>query len=247
MSKIHRKALRNFTELLTRRVKGAVTHEMPSNKVESRVRLPLQFDPTAFRKEESMDQVVRIAAKSKTRRALGCAAAALLFAATTLQPIVANAAHGGGGGGGFHGGGGGFHGGGFGGFHGGGFHAGVGGFHGGGFGGFHGGGFHGGGFHGGGFHGGFVGVHNGFNHTAGGHWFHGWHGGRFGWWWAGPGLAWTYYPYGWDYAPDYGYYDYGQDYGQPYAGQYWYYCSDPGGYYPYVTQCNTQWQTVPAS
>jgi hypothetical protein len=25
-----------------------------------------------------------------------------------------------------------------------------------------------------------------------------------------------------------------------------YYCSDPAGYYPYVTQCNTGWQTVPA-
>ena len=26
-----------------------------------------------------------------------------------------------------------------------------------------------------------------------------------------------------------------------------YYCSDPAGYYPYVTQCDTGWQTVPAS
>ena len=40
-----------------------------------------------------------------------------------------------------------------------------------------------------------------------------------------------------------GYYDYSQ----PYASQSWYYCSDPEGYYPYVTQCNTNWQTVPAS
>ena len=31
-----------------------------------------------------------------------------------------------------------------------------------------------------------------------------------------------------------------------YAG--WgYYCADPPGYYPYVTQCSTGWQTVPAS
>jgi hypothetical protein len=29
--------------------------------------------------------------------------------------------------------------------------------------------------------------------------------------------------------------------------QNWYYCSDPPGYYPDVTQCNTGWQTVPAS
>jgi hypothetical protein len=60
----------------------------------------------------------------------------------------------------------------------------------------------------------------------------------------GPGLAWTYYPYAGDfYYPDYGYYDYGE---QPYSPQTWYYCADPAGYYPYVTQCNTEWQAVPA-
>jgi hypothetical protein len=51
------------------------------------------------------------------------------------------------------------------------------------------------------------------------------------------------YPYGWDYYPDYGYYDYGQ----PYSSQTWYYCSDPAGYYPYVAQCNTGWQAVQAN
>lgn len=60
----------------------------------------------------------------------------------------------------------------------------------------------------------------------------------------GPGLAWTYYDYPWwGSYPDYDYYDYSQ----PYASQTWYYCSDPAGYYPYVTQCNTGWQAVPAS
>jgi hypothetical protein len=119
-----------------------------------------------------------------------------------------------------HGGGGGFHGGGFGGFHGGGFHAGFGGFHGGGF---HGGGFHGRefqGFHGGGFHG------REFGRFRGGAFF---------------GLGYP-YGYGWDYYPDYGY-----DYGQPSTAWTWYYCSDPAGYYPYVAQCNTGWQTVPAN
>jgi hypothetical protein len=62
-------------------------------------------------------------------------------------------------------------------------------------------------------------------------------------------LGWPYYyPYGGDYY--YPYYDYGYDTGQPgqpYTSQTWYYCSDPAGYYPYVTQCNTGWQTVPAS
>jgi hypothetical protein len=58
------------------------------------------------------------------------------------------------------------------------------------------------------------------------------------------GLAWTYYdyPYG-GYYPDYDNYGYSQ----PYASQTWYYCSDPAGYYPYVAQCNTGWQAVPAS
>ena len=187
-----------------------------------------------------MDRVSGSAAQRKINKALGCAAAAVLFAATALQPIVANAARGGGvpggGGGGFHGGGGeGFHGGG---------------------GGFHGGGFRGvqaGGFHGGAFDGRFAVAHGAFNHGGGGHWYHGWHGGRYGWWLVGPGLAWTYYDYPWwGYYPDYGDYGYYPDYGyygsaQPYAGQTWYYCSDPAGYYPYVTQCNTGWQAVPAS
>jgi hypothetical protein len=100
--------------------------------------------------------------------------------------------------------------------------------HGGG-GGFHGGGFHAGAFHGG-FHGRFAGMHNGFGERHEG--FRG-----------GLGFGFYGYPYGWDYSPNYG--DYG--YSQPYSSQTWYYCSDPAGYYPYVTQCNTGWQTVPAS
>ena len=106
-------------------------------------------------------------------------------------------------------------------------HGGGGGFHGGGFGGFHGGfgGFRGGGFRGGGFRGGgFRGRE--FGRFRGGVFF---------------GLGYP-YGYGWDYYPDYGY-----DYGQPSASQIWYYCYDPAGYYPYVTQCNTGWQAVPAS
>jgi hypothetical protein len=110
---------------------------------------------------------------------------------------------------------------------------GGGGFHGGGMGGFHGGGFHGGGFHGGGFHGG--GFHGDRFHGGrfDGDRFHGnrfFFGGSFGSPW-------------WGYYPDYGYYDYSQ----PYSSQTWYYCADPAGYYPYVTQCNTGWQAVPAS
>jgi len=147
-------------------------------------------------------------------------AAALLCATALSQPKPAYAGPHGGGGGGFHGGGfGGFHGGGMGGFHGG--FAGV---HGGGFGGFHGGGFHEGGFHGDRFHDGRFGRDRFRDNRF-------FFGGAFA------------YPYGWDYSPDYGYYDYSQ----PYASQTWYYCWDPAGYYPYVTQCNTGWQAVPAS
>src|SRR5271169_5159372 len=113
---------------------------------------------------------------------------------------------------------------------------GGGGFHGGG-GGFHGGGF--GGFHGGGFHGGFAGMHHGFGERHEG--FRDRRGVFIGG--LGLGIGYYGYPYGWDYSPDYGYYGYSQ----PYSSQNWYYCSDPAGYYPYVTQCNTGWQTVPAS
>jgi len=74
----------------------------------------------------------------------------------------------------------------------------------------------------------------------------------------GGGFGGIYAPYWWDYGYpyyDYGYYpDYGNYYGQPYynygqpnAAQTWYYCSNPAGYYPYVAQCNTGWQAVPAS
>jgi hypothetical protein len=85
----------------------------------------------------------------------------------------------------------------------------------------------------------------------GGHWIHGWHTGRFGWWWVLPG-GWYFYP-----APIYPYPD-------PYVPsviavqpapplaqaqpqtQSWYYCDRPAGYYPYVTECPSGWKTVPA-
>jgi len=89
-----------------------------------------------------------------------------------------------------------------------------------------GGGFGGGGF-GGGFHGGFHG--GGFERG-------GFHRGGFGGW-GGDGALY----YGDDY-PDYGSYGYSQ----PYATQYWYYCQNPAGYYPYIQQCSTNWQPVTA-
>jgi hypothetical protein len=79
---------------------------------------------------------------------------------------------------------------------------------------------------------------------TGGHWHHGWHSGRIGWWWFAGGAWYFYdapvYPYP-GYVSDY----YVEDYGPP--GQYWYYCPSPPGYYPYVQRCSAPWQPVPPS
>lgn len=102
---------------------------------------------------------------------------------------------------------------------------------------------HGGGSH----HGG--GWHNGSGHAA---WHHGgWHHGG----WRG-GIGWGFgagvwdnpvydYRYDWNYpsyAPPPNYYGAAPGY---YTST-WYYCPNPAGYYPYVTQCYGPWQTVPA-
>lgn len=86
-----------------------------------------------------------------------------------------------------------------------------------------------------------------FGRWRSGGWFHGYHDGRFGWWWTvGPDFY--FYP-----APIYPYPD-------PYvppavvvtpapaqpAAPTWYYCANPQGYYPYVAQCPVGWQAVPA-
>ena len=105
-----------------------------------------------------------------------------------------------------------------------------------------------------GFHGSahFAFTHHDFAHFSpgehgawtGGHWHHGWHSGRLGWWWFAGGAWYFYdapvYPYP-GYVSDY----YVEDYGAP--GQYWYYCPSPAGYYPYVQRCSAPWQPVPPS
>ena len=81
----------------------------------------------------------------------------------------------------------------------------------------------------------------------GGHWFHGPHLGRPGWWWIVGGV-WYFYP-----QPVYPYPD-------PYlppavvaapaappGPQYWYYCDATGSYYPYVATCPSGWRPVPAT
>lgn len=82
----------------------------------------------------------------------------------------------------------------------------------------------------------------------GGHWYHGPHLGRLGWWWV-VGSIWYFYP-----RPVYPFPD-------PYlpptvvvpsppppaARQYWYYCDAAATYYPYVATCPGGWRAVPAT
>jgi hypothetical protein len=79
----------------------------------------------------------------------------------------------------------------------------------------------------------------------GGHWVHDSHRGHLGWWWVVAGI-WYFYP-----TPIYPYPD---PYEPPVTvpppsvyPQFWYYCTSPAGYYPYVPQCSTAWQKVPAT
>ena len=111
----------------------------------------------------------------------------------------------------------------------------------------------GGGFRGGDFHG------RDFGHFGpgelhawrGGGWRHEWHDGRFAWWWVAGGL-WYFYP-----VPIYPYPTYVPPAivvqqpppvpaGLPPA-QFWYFCDNPQGYYPYVASCNGPWREVPTT
>ncbi|HYW04335.1 MAG TPA: hypothetical protein VFA86_10380 [Gammaproteobacteria bacterium] len=84
-----------------------------------------------------------------------------------------------------------------------------------------------------------------------GHWFHGWYGPYFGWWWV-LGTTWYLYP-----APVYPYPTVVVEPAPPAAvvnepsapapPQYWYYCPESQSYYPYVSDCPGGWQKVPAS
>lgn len=81
-----------------------------------------------------------------------------------------------------------------------------------------------------------------------GHWHHGRHAGRLGWWWV-VGPAWYFYPariatYPDPYLPPVEVAPPPAAIGPP---QYWYYCANPPGYYPYVAQCRSRWKRVPAT
>ncbi len=92
-----------------------------------------------------------------------------------------------------------------------------------------------------------------FVRWRGGHWVHGWHYRRFGWWWVVP-WGWYSYP-----APVYPYPDpyippaVAVQPGPPAVAQVqpqartWYYCDSSGGYYPYVPECSSGWRAVPAA
>lgn len=77
-----------------------------------------------------------------------------------------------------------------------------------------------------------------------GHWFHGHHGDRDGWWWIVGNLFYFYpqaiYPYPDPYVPEAV-----LEEGPPSDDGYWYYCANPPGYYPYVDECFVPWRAVP--
>jgi hypothetical protein len=112
-------------------------------------------------------------------------------------------------------------------------------------------------YHGGHRHGGWHG-HRDWDGWRSGYWHHGWHGGRLGWWWVVGGL-WSFYS-----APIYPYPSLPvvvarenpppvvvepNSPGAPPSGEggYWYYCSLPKGYYPYVRECRRAWKAVSAT
>jgi hypothetical protein len=90
-----------------------------------------------------------------------------------------------------------------------------------------------------------------------------WHGGGWRGGWYGPGVGiylggpvywggWWPYAYGYPYAYPYAYPGYVPAYPpvyiekneQPAPTNYWYYCQEPAGYYPYVRECGQAWITV---
>jgi len=94
-------------------------------------------------------------------------------------------------------------------------------------------------------------------HGGGGGWHGGgggWHGGHFGGGiWFGPGWWWD--PFFYPFYPPYPYYSqppvvvqqpdqYVEPQQQPAQTNYWYYCNNPKGYYPYVKRCPGGWMKV---
>jgi hypothetical protein len=75
------------------------------------------------------------------------------------------------------------------------------------------------------------------NRWRGGHWYHGLHDGRLGWWWS-VGPSWFFYN-----SPVYPFPDV---YGPPGSeAGWWYWCDARQEYYPYVTYCPSGWRRLP--
>ena len=111
----------------------------------------------------------------------------------------------------------------------------------------------GGGYHSGGPHSG--GHHDGYGSHHHGGWYGGWGYGYYprGYWW-GPGIF-AYPGWGWPYSYPYFYRSYQAppqvveqppEYDEPEQQQpdYWYYCQNPKGYYPYIKSCPGGWMQV---
>ena len=88
-----------------------------------------------------------------------------------------------------------------------------------------------------------------------GHWIHGRHQDRFAWWWVAGGVWYPYqgrvYPYPDPYMPPEELITQQPPVAtsppmQSAPNQFWYYCSQPQGYYPYMPECQVPWQKVPA-
>lgn len=70
----------------------------------------------------------------------------------------------------------------------------------------------------------------------GGQWQHAWHNGRWGWWWA-VGPDWFFFD-----EPVYPYPDLYTPLGYPFG--WWYWCDAYQEYYPFVTDCPVEWESV---
>jgi len=87
----------------------------------------------------------------------------------------------------------------------------------------------------------------------GGHWTHGRHEGRLGWWWVAGGLWYFYpvpvypYPNPWEPPPVVIVNPPADSAPPPPPPQYWYYCEASRAYYPYVATCPGGWKQVPAT
>jgi hypothetical protein len=84
----------------------------------------------------------------------------------------------------------------------------------------------------------------------GGHWHHGWIGGRFGWWWFAGGIWYFYDVPVYPYPPLVSEVTIIEPMAPPVmpqapAAPAYYYCDNPAGYYPHVTVCSVPFRPVP--